>query len=154
MQIELFYFDSCPHWTAALRHVEEVLVEEGGIHEIRLIPIRTLADAQRHRFFGSPTIRIEDRDIDPAAWGRLDYGFGCRLYPRADGSIHPIPSKEFLRQAFRLHRPLSIAEAHGEVLESIRRQHPEWAAESMAECSRCVRYEYELADPLGSPSEE
>ncbi len=154
MEIELFYFESCPHWTDALRRVEEVLVEEGGIHELRLIPVRTVAEAQRHRFFGSPTIRIGERDIDPAAWGRMDYGFGCRLYPDADGSILPVPSKELVRQALRSHRPLSLAEAHDEVLNSIKHQHPQWVAGPMEECSRCVRYEYELAEPLVVPLEE
>ena len=154
MEIEFFYFESCPHWKEAFRRIEEVLVEEGGIHEVRRIQVETTSEAQKHRFFGSPTIRIDGRDLDPGAWDRMDYGFSCRLYPNADGSIHPVPSKDFLREAIRSHRPISIAEAHGEVLESIKHQHPEWSAGPIEECARCVRYEYELADPLMPPPEE
>lgn len=154
MEIEFLYFESCPHWREALARVEEVLVEERGIHEIRLIPVETLAEAQRHRFFGSPTLRLDGQDMDPAGWGRLDYGLGCRVYPKADGSIHPVPPKELIQQALRAHRPISIAEAHDEVLESIKHQHPEWVTGPLDGCARCVLYEYELADPLVPPREE
>ncbi|VVM05829.1 hypothetical protein MAMC_00816 [Methylacidimicrobium cyclopophantes] len=154
MEIEFFYFEECGHWREALCRIEEVLAEEGGIHAIRLISVESVVEAQRHRVFGSPTVRIDGKDIDPAAWGRIDYGFGCRVYPDADGSLHPAPSKEFLRQALRSHRPISLAEAHEEVLDTIKHQHPEWVTEPIGECARCVRYEYELADPMVSPSEE
>ncbi|MGD9896911.1 MAG: hypothetical protein AB7T14_07565 [Candidatus Methylacidiphilaceae bacterium] len=154
MEIEIFYFEGCPHWREALHRIEEVLAEEGGVHEIRLILVETLDDAKKHGFFGSPTVRIDGRDIDPAAWGRIDYGFSCRFYQSADGSVHPLPSKELLRRSVQSRRPLSISEAHDEVLEAIKHQHPHWVTGTMGECPRCVRYEYELADPLALPPEE
>ncbi len=43
------------------------------------------ATAQRERFLGSPTLRIDGVDIDPGVSGRTDYGLRCRLYPTEAG---------------------------------------------------------------------
>ncbi|MBI3975699.1 MAG: hypothetical protein HY334_04835, partial [Armatimonadetes bacterium] len=57
--------------------------------------------AQALAFPGSPTIRVDGRDIQAetarAAQGRLT----CRLYLREDGRPSPLPSRETIRRAVR-----------------------------------------------------
>jgi hypothetical protein len=63
---------------------------------IRLIDIRTEADAQRWRFLGSPTIRFDE--VDPFAQGEANYGLECRVYLTPDG-LRGWPTKDMLRTA-------------------------------------------------------
>ncbi len=59
--------------------------------------IETDSDAQRERFIGSPTIRIDGIDIAPA--DGEPYGLNCRVYHRRDGRISPTPDPADLRDA-------------------------------------------------------
>ena len=52
------------------------------IHEII---IETFAEAEKHKFLGSPTIQINGLDIDPSMRSRTDYGFTWRFYAEASG---------------------------------------------------------------------
>jgi hypothetical protein len=85
MQIELLYFDGCPNHDALLPHLRRLLAEAGVVDEIALVRIRDPHEAERERFLGSPTVRIDGVDVDPSAAGRDDYGLKCRLYPTAEG---------------------------------------------------------------------
>jgi hypothetical protein len=51
--------------------------------------------AQDLRFLGSPTVRINDNDIEPSARSRTDYGLMCRTYLGSGG----VPSEEMIRSA-------------------------------------------------------
>lgn len=56
--------------------------------------------ARRERFLGSPTLRIDGRDVDPDAADRHDYGLRCRLYPTGDG-LQRIPPDAWITNALR-----------------------------------------------------
>ena len=56
--------------------------------------------AERERFLGSPTVRINGRDIDPGAAQRTDYGLKCRLYATDDG-LHGTPPDAWILEALR-----------------------------------------------------
>jgi hypothetical protein len=43
------------------------------------------AGAHRERFLGSPTLRIDGRDVEPGAEERTDFGLKCRLYRTPEG---------------------------------------------------------------------
>ena len=47
--------------------------------------METIEDAERERFLGSPSVRIDGRDIEPGTGQRTDYGLKCRLYRTEDG---------------------------------------------------------------------
>jgi hypothetical protein len=65
--------------------------------------VDTDAMAQRERFVGSPTIRIDGADIqDP---GEEPAGLTCRIYRTRDGRISPVPDPADVRAA--LHHALS-----------------------------------------------
>ena len=66
--------------------------------EVEEIEIRDHDDARRAEFLGSPTVRIDGRDIDPGARGRTDYGFGCRRYGTSG-----VPPRDLIEVAFSGH---------------------------------------------------
>ena len=63
MQIEVLCFDGCPNYRMAAKTLREVLAEEGI--EVNVVAINNDEDAQRLRFPGSPTIRVDGRDLFP-----------------------------------------------------------------------------------------
>jgi hypothetical protein len=80
MHIELLYFDGCPNWQATLADLRRVLQAMGQPSDVTLTLVSTMADAQRARFAGSPTVRVNGRDVEPDAPQHEDYRLDCRLY--------------------------------------------------------------------------
>ena len=62
--------------------------------------------ASAEGFIGSPTIRVEGRDIQPPPPDEPT-GLSCRIYRRRDGRISPTPDPLDLREA--LGRPVRPA---------------------------------------------
>ena len=79
--VELLYFDGCPNVEATRQAVESVA--EGV--DLRMVLVETPDDAERLRFLGSPTVRVDGRDIEPGADERSDYALACRVYRTVDG---------------------------------------------------------------------
>jgi hypothetical protein len=100
MRIEVLYFDGCPNHEALLPRLREILARTGVCAEIDLRRIANDQAAQRERFLGSPTVRIDGRDIEPEAERRTDYGLKCRLY-RASTGLSGQPEAELLQAALR-----------------------------------------------------
>lgn len=96
--VELFYFDGCPGHEAVRRRVRAVLAQVGVGAQVRERRVETDAGAQRERFLGSPTVRVNGVDVDPDAGGRTDYGLKCRLYRTGDG-LAGAPPDEWVRNA-------------------------------------------------------
>jgi len=100
MKIELLYWDGCPSHPEALELLQTVLAERGIEATVELREVRTDSEAEALRFPGSPTIRVEGRDVDAfGAEGRP--ALTCRIYYLADGRVSPIPSREQLEEALR-----------------------------------------------------
>ena len=100
MDIELLYWEACPSYPEARELLEEVLAAGGVEADIRMTHVGTDAEAERLRFPGSPTIRIEGRDVD-ARGAAAPPSLTCRVYYLADGRPSPIPSREELEAALR-----------------------------------------------------
>jgi hypothetical protein len=96
VRIEILYFDGCPNHKQLLEHLPRLLEREGINAEIVLQNVPDDAHAQTARFLGSPTIRIDGRDIDPGATQRTDYGLKCRMYRTAAGLTGLPPDKWIL----------------------------------------------------------
>jgi 8-oxo-dGTP pyrophosphatase MutT (NUDIX family) len=75
--------------------VEEAGLDPGSI-EVR--EVDTEESAKREEFVGSPTIRVDGRDIQPPVNGEPT-GLACRVYRRRDGRTSPLPDPEDLRDA-------------------------------------------------------
>lgn len=98
MKVELLYFDGCPNHEALLPRLRELLAREDGPAEIDLRRITDDETAQRERFLGSPTVRVDGLDVEPDAERRTDYGMKCRLY-RTPTGLSGQPQDEWLRAA-------------------------------------------------------
>jgi hypothetical protein len=61
VKIELLYFDGCPNHEALLPRLREILGQSGVPTEIDLCRIADDQAAQRERFLGSPTVRVDHK---------------------------------------------------------------------------------------------
>lgn len=96
-RIELLYLDGCPGHERLLPLVRRLADEVGA--QLVLRRIDTPDDAEVERFLGSPTVRVNGRDVDPHADQRTDYGLKCRLYRSEEPSLSPLPPSEWIRSA-------------------------------------------------------
>jgi hypothetical protein len=85
VKIEVLYFDGCPNHETLLPHLRELLERAGVSSSVELINVPDTAAAERERFLGSPTLRIDGRDVEPGAELRTDFGLKCRLYRTEKG---------------------------------------------------------------------
>ena len=97
MEVELLWWEGCPSHAEARQLLEEVV---GGRAEIVLREVRSDAEAETLRFPGSPTIRVDGRDVDPAG-ASAPPALTCRIYHLPDGRVSPVPSREQLEEALR-----------------------------------------------------
>jgi hypothetical protein len=99
-KIELLYWDGCPSHPEALELLHEVLASQGVGTEVELREVRSQEEAEALRFPGSPTIRVDGRDVDPDGENQRP-ALNCRIYRSADGRISPVPSRAQLEEALR-----------------------------------------------------
>jgi catechol 2,3-dioxygenase-like lactoylglutathione lyase family enzyme len=59
-----------------------------------LCPVEAPEAAQTERFLGSPTVRVDGRDVEPDAETRTDHGIKCRIYRSSDLGQSPVPQIE------------------------------------------------------------
>jgi hypothetical protein len=95
MQIEVLYFEDCPNHLPTVERVNAVLREESCCVDVREVLVPDVLTAERMKFLGSPTVRVNGIDIEPTARDRRDFGLMCRRY--AGGA----PSHELIRAAVR-----------------------------------------------------
>ena len=92
MRVELLYADGDPAAMPARQNLVEVLTEDAFETPIQMIAVGSDDDAVLLDMRGSPTIRIDGQDTDPAWDGPVsrderDYGSG------------PVPDKPLIRRA-------------------------------------------------------
>jgi hypothetical protein len=103
--IEVLTFPGCPNRDGAVALAARVRDQLGSAAQVRVIDIADQPAAEQSRFLGSPTIRVDGRDIEPDAQSLEGYVHACRLY-RVGDSLRGLPDEDWLRQA------LVTAEAH------------------------------------------
>ena len=99
MRIEFLYWEGCPSHPEALALLREVLRERAIGDPIEMREVTTHEDAVALEFPGSPTIRVDGRDVDPAG-SDWPPGLSCRVYRLPDGRPSPVPSRQQLEEAF------------------------------------------------------
>jgi hypothetical protein len=96
-RIELLWWRECPSWNRALAELREEMRALGlDPDSVEVREVATEEDAERERFVGSPTIRIDGRDIQPT---HEPAGLTCRVYRLRDGRISPLPDRAEVRVA-------------------------------------------------------
>ena len=99
MKVEVLYFEGCPNLAPAIEMVRRVLSREGIEAQIVPVHVQDVETAMTLRFLGSPSIRVNGRDIEP---GREDDPpfFGCRTYT-VEGKTVGVPPEVWISEAIR-----------------------------------------------------
>lgn len=86
MRVELLATLDCPHAERAEEILRHALAEHGHEPRIDRVYVSNLDHAAGLGFHGSPTIRIDGRDVAPVP-ADMPINVGCRLYPQPDGRL-------------------------------------------------------------------
>jgi hypothetical protein len=99
-RVELLWWSGCPSWEEAVRLVRAEMEAAGLDPEaLEVREVHTGGEAEREGFVGSPTIRVDGRDVqDP---GEEPVGLTCRVYRLRDGRISALPDPADVRDALR-----------------------------------------------------
>jgi hypothetical protein len=98
VRIDFLFWDGCPSHPEARTLLREVLADHGLDAEVEEHEILTHDEAVELSFPGSPTIRVDGRDVDPEG-AALPPSLSCRVYRLPDGRPSPVPSREQLEEA-------------------------------------------------------
>ena len=98
--VEVLSFTGCPNAETAAALVERIIAELGIDTNVERIDVQDAEQATQLRFLGSPTIRVNGRDIEPGANERRNYILSCRVYPSESG-LTGQPDERWLRAALR-----------------------------------------------------
>lgn len=86
MKVELLYFDGCPSWREAWSIVGDALVRTGVRAQVELVDVRAETPPDLSGYAGSPTLRIDGRDLEGYDGPPVD---ACRRYPANQGKGWP-----------------------------------------------------------------
>jgi hypothetical protein len=109
MKVEVLYFDGCPSHARLLPHLRELIDRAGVTADLSLRRVESLDAAEAERFLGSPSVRVDGRDVEPGADARRDYGLKCRLYPVA-GRLEGTPPDDHILAALTAATPIRDAD--------------------------------------------
>lgn len=98
--IEVLYVQECPHYAATLALVERIQADLGIDAELRTSRIVDQAAAEQARFPGSPTVRVDGRDVEPGSEPATEYLVGWRLY-RLEYRFAGQPEERWIREALQ-----------------------------------------------------
>jgi hypothetical protein len=99
-RVEFLWFDGCPSHAPARALLDEAIAAVAPGTPVESIDASDPAIAAAHRFPGSPTIRVDGRDIDPTFQDPGDYTPRCRLFRTPEG-LRGVPPREWIEAALR-----------------------------------------------------
>ena len=76
MEVEILVMPGCASAGPTEQLVRGLLAELGQDAAVRVVTVDSSQTAQRLRFPGSPTVRVNGRDIEPGAEAATNYGMG------------------------------------------------------------------------------
>lgn len=98
MKIELLVFEGCPNREPAEKLVREAVDELDVDADIEIVEVRDNDDAVVKRFLGSPSIRINGRDIEIKEDESTQYSMRCRRY-KSESGVEGYPDNKLIRGA-------------------------------------------------------
>jgi hypothetical protein len=99
MNVEILYFEDCPNHAPAMEMVQRVLTRERIEAQIVSLVVPDVETAEKLRFLGSPSIRVNGVDIEPGRQVDPPF-FGCRTYT-VQGKTVGVPPEELISEAIR-----------------------------------------------------
>ncbi|HEY7600178.1 MAG TPA: hypothetical protein VH741_09645, partial [Candidatus Limnocylindrales bacterium] len=110
MRVELLATLTCPHAARAEEIARTALAEDGDEPQIERIYVSDLDHAAGLGFHGSPTIRLDGRDVAPVDGTPIS--LACRLYRQPDGRLDGVvPAATIRAAAAQLRAEREAAEA-------------------------------------------
>ena len=100
MKVEFLYFKSCPSHKQALANLRAALREAGVKHDLILINVDSPEKAEKVGFQGSPSIRINGKDLEGRDEGAA---YSCRFYT-VNGKTTLVPGKEYIAARLAEHK--------------------------------------------------
>jgi len=97
-RVELLYFEGCPNHDPARALVERIAAELRVEPEIHALEVPDAEAAVELRFLGSPTVRVDGRDVEPGADERHQFVLSCRVY-RSERGFSGQPQEAWIRAA-------------------------------------------------------
>ena len=97
MKVEVLYVADCPSHPAAMKLLRDVLRAEGVKADITEVLVADERMARELKFCGSPTIRINGRDVAGESSETGAFALSCRLYPGTKQI--GLPPTEMVRRA-------------------------------------------------------
>lgn len=101
VQIEILARKDCQSRGMAIAVVERVVEETGVPAEITIVDVTSEAQARKRLLPGSPTVRVEGRDVDRQPNVRTEFTLGDRVY-RTDRGLAGWPDAQWVREALLL----------------------------------------------------
>jgi len=110
MKIQLIHNKDCHVWQKAKKVLKEALKETNLPGKYEIVIIKNDEEAKKYRFYGSPQITINGKDIDPSSQKATQFQTeGCRFYmwevEGPDGTrrkkMYEYPPKEMIFQALK-----------------------------------------------------
>jgi hypothetical protein len=98
VRVEILARRDCPARDLAISLVDEAIFATGVPARVEVIDVVTEDQARRRRFLGSPTVRVDGRDVDPWADGHTDYSLSTRIY-RTERGLAGGPDEGWIRDA-------------------------------------------------------
>ncbi len=99
-QVELLWFEGCPNHERARQLLTTVIEDVAPGTPIEEVDASEAMIAALYRFPGSPTIRVDGRDIEPGFRDPGDYTPRCRLY-RTSSGLGGVPPRAWIEDALR-----------------------------------------------------
>jgi hypothetical protein len=97
VKVEFLYFNGCPGHRQALANLKAALRASKVRADLVLINVVSEDQAAKVGFQGSPSIRVNDKDLDGRNEG---HSYGCRIY-QIGGKLTATPTREFIREKLR-----------------------------------------------------
>ena len=101
VRIEILARKDCPGRGMAISVVEKAVAETGVPAEIEVVDVISQEHAQEYLLPGSPTVRVDGRDVDRQPNGRIEFTSDDRVY-RTDRGLAGWPDERWVRDALLL----------------------------------------------------
>jgi len=94
--VEILFTRHCRHLSEAIESVRAATRAADEI-EVRLVQVQTMREARDLAFVGSPTVRVDGRDVEPHP-SSTTFGLHDRDYV-VDGHIERAPPSDWIAEA-------------------------------------------------------
>lgn len=97
VRVEILARADCEARGMAIAVVERAVYDTGVPTQIDVVEVSSLAQARKRRLFGSPTVLVDGRDVDPGA-SPGEFSLEDRVY-RTDRGLAGWPDARWVREA-------------------------------------------------------